>query len=427
MAFSVTDYFALCCLVQNLHLVEGPEFMKSSTNITNFDNLISFAILFQLVAVSSKNMLSSTIRQVNDYNVILNQIISVISILIYLRCIVKTKFRVSRSAAMIILSSFTFFSMTYLFNYELFSYEVVVSDFQVFVAYCLPLILFVPLMNDVETFLNNLYKAAYLLSMVAILTFFLVLLGLDTVNVYSMSYGGAAMIPSILLFSKAFKEKTLKDFFLASFCALAILAQGSRWPLLCIGTYVICKTIGNTLKSGKMIFFYIALIATIIILAWIYYIPILETLVLILEEFGLSSRSIKLFLQGKATYDSGRSHIYERLIPKLIQSPLVGYGAFGGVVALDGTSPHHFILDTWANFGIVFGTLILFIMLYKMMKSLLLYDGTSYAELVLIYSCMIWPKVTVAGRFWSEQAVWMVVALYIFRGKCLLGEKKKRS
>ena len=377
------------------------------------DRIIGFAIAFQIAAVACKNMLTSTLIIVNKFNTQLNIIISIISILLYLRCLSKLNFRLYIKSLYIILLTFIFITSTYLFNKELFTYEWVISDLLVYIAYCIPLLIFVPLINNPTTFLSYLYYASYIMSIVSIITFGLVLLGFETVKNYSMSYGAAVMIPSIFLFSKAFKEKSIRDYTLASVCTFAILAIGSRWPLLCIGAFLIYSVLSKTFSNKEHAILMLMIILFLLFLVNKYYIDILERVIIFLDQYGISSRSIRLILSGKATYDSGRSLIYKQLLLKLQDSPLLGYGAFGGIVALDGDTPHHFILDIWANFGYIFGSIILVISIYKTIKYFWIGKGTAYAELIAIYACMIWPKVLVGGRFWSAKEYWMLIALFL--------------
>lgn len=276
-----------------------------------------------------------------------------------------------------------------------------------------PLLIFVPLLYNPEILLNYLYKASYIMGILAFITFLFVTLGYETVHRYSMSYGAAVMMPSIFLFSKAFKDNLIKDYILASTCTAVILAIGSRWPLLCIGAFVIYGILSKTFTNKRQTVFLFIPIMVFLFLSYRYYTDILEGVAILLDGLGISSRSIRLFISGKATYDSGRSYIYERLLLKLKESPLLGYGAFGGIIALDGGTPHHFILDIWANFGYIFGSIILVLSIYKTVQHLRLSKGTAHSELILIYSCMIWPKSTVGGRFWSTEAYWMLIALFL--------------
>ena len=265
-------------------------------------------------------MLTSTLIIVNKFNTQLNIIISIISILLYLRCLSKLNFRLYIKSLYIILLTFIFITSTYLFNKELFTYEWVISDLLVYIAYCIPLLIFVPLINNPTTFLSYLYYASYIMSIVSIITFGLVLLGFETVKNYSMSYGAAVMIPSIFLFSKAFKEKSIRDYTLASVCTFAILAIGSRWPLLCIGAFLIYSVLSKTFSNKEHAILMLMIILFLLFLVNKYYIDILERVIIFLDQYGISSRSIRLILSGKATYDSGRSLIYKQLLLKLQDS-----------------------------------------------------------------------------------------------------------
>lgn len=391
------------------------------------DKIVRFTIIFQITLLACKNMFMTTLQAVFGLNVYLNTIIAIIMVILYAYCFLTIRFRIKTTSFFIILSAFVFFAFTYLFNNNLFNHHYVISALQIFVVYCIPSILLVPLIQDTDKLLKEFYFASYFMCIAALTCFLLVLAGVETVRSYSMSYGQAAMIPSIFLFSKAFKEGKVKDYILASLCTMSIVILASRWPLLCIGAFIIYGLVRKLHSNKKVLFFYITIIILTIFVLYSYYSDIMTRLDSILVKIGLNSRTIKFLMSDKIAYDSGRSQIHLELISKLKESPLLGYGAFGGNVLVG--LAHSFILDTWANFGFIFGSMILLYSIYMTIKRFWLNRASSYSELIAIYACMLWPKITIGESFWASEKYWMLISLLLLGGgmKSIVSKRTERS
>ena len=399
-----------------------PNINKKNESKAQYRNrIIGFTVVFQIALLASKNMVVSTLLFANKYNSILNVLIFGIMILIYARCFVKIGLRIHKKSFYIILASFIFFTITYLFNKQLFTYHYVTEALIAYLLYCLPLIILIPLLSKTDDLIKKFYTASYVMGFVTLTVFVLILLGFDTVKSYSMSYGAAAMIPSVFLFSRAFRENSLKDFIFAGTLIIAIFALGSRWPLLCIGSFVIYKLFSKASLNKRNR--WLLIISISILLAFIFLIKdsILMGLGAIFDKFGINSRSIILMLGDNMTYDSGRSEIHFILMERLKESPIIGYGAFGGNVIVG--LPHSFILDTWANFGFIFGTLILVFSIFMTIKRIVKNKGSSYGELIAIYACMIWPKMTIGESFWASNKYWMLMSLILLGSHIHLSKK----
>ena len=345
-------------------------------------------------------------------------LISVVTIPLFFFTLYLRGFSIRIGSLYIILSSFIFFLATYLVNYEFLAHDYVRSGLQFFVAYCIPLIIFVPLLTGADSLLNGFYQASYFMALVALVTFVLILLGARTVQGYSMSYGANTMVPTIFLFSKAFREDSFKDYVLAGACTVAVFVLGSRWPLICIGVFVIYGFTQKMLEKEKRRIAAIGLMAAIFLLIVTSYTEITTGLSIILDRFGLNSRTISLLLSGNIAYDSGRLRIHQQTVLKLSKSPLLGYGAFGGVTALGGESPHSLFLDTWANFGYFAGSVVLFYSIYMTITRFWINRGSSYGEMVAIYACMVWPRASIGGSFWTMEPYWMLISLFLLGNSC---------
>lgn len=383
----------------------------NSSHRKNQDEVVIFTIVFQITILASKNMIVTTLQAANNFNSLFNSLITVLMGILYIRCLVATKFRIRIESLYIVLLSASFIIITYLFNQKLFEYQYVRSAFEIFLVYCIPLIFFIPIIKDTDRLLKYFYIAAYFMCITAIICLFAIIAGAQTVRNYSMSYGKAAMIPCIFLISKAFKEDHILDYILAFTCTVAIFVLGSRWPLLCIGAFLF-YSITKKLYSNKKTFFpIISVLFITVLLSYLNYTELLRALSSTLSKIGINSRTLTFLLNDNLLFDSGRSDIHSTLLSKLYESPILGLGAFGGNVAV-GLS-HHFILDTWANFGFIFGSIILIYSILLTFDRYWSFRSSSYGELIMIYACMIWPKIMIGESFWSSDKYWMLISLII--------------
>lgn len=373
------------------------------------DEVLIFTIVFQIALLASKNMLVTTLQAANNLNIYFNLGTTLIMVVLYVKCFVTIRFRIKSASFLIIFLTVVFFTLTFAFNNNLFGYYYVRSSLVIFVTYCIPLILFVPLIQDIDKLLEDFYFASYFMVVTAIICFVLIIAGAETIRGYSMSFGKAAMIPAIFLFSKAFRKGRTRDYILATLSTIIIFILGSRWPLLCIGAFVIYGIVKKLNSNIKTFIFGSLSVISIAILLYINYNEILEGSNVLLSKIGVSSRTLTYLLNDSIVYDSGRSEIHSVLLFKLKESPLFGYGAFGGNVAVG--LPHSFLLDTWANFGFIFGSIILFFSIYMTLKRFWLNRTSAYGELVIIYACMIWPKINIGESFWSSDKYWMLISL----------------
>jgi hypothetical protein len=237
--------------------------------------------------------------------------------------------------------------------------------------------------------------------------------GMPTVDNYSMSYGKAAVVPCVVLFIQYLESKRKTDLFLFIGCTVAIITLGSRWPLMCIAAAISYGVIRYLVRRNKKKIFMIVLLLVLVIGYQYYSEHIIALILSVIANIGVNSRTINLLVSGQIAYSSSRTAIYDTLILRLKESPLIGFGAGGAYIALNDELAHNFFLDSAANFGYPLAILIIsgsaFLTIYHFLES----QFSSYRELIIIYACLFWPVVTVSQSFWSSDKYWMLISLFI--------------
>lgn len=160
---------------------------------------------------------------------------------------------------------------------------------------------------------------------------------------YSMSFGYGMLLPAMFLFTQQGYIDRMMSFLLFAL----ILMDGSRGPVVVLAIfyayYTLFMSSGKT-KKRMILVVAIAAIAAVMILPR-------------LESFQ-NSRTVFLLQEGELiSHDSGRDeHVYSIVRPKIMESPIVGWGIGGDRYFLDGSYSHNIFIEVFIHYGIFIGT-----------------------------------------------------------------------
>ena len=149
---------------------------------------------------------------------------------------------------------------------------------------------------------------------------------------------------------------------------------------------------------------------------------ILISLSKVLENAGISSRTINILLSGAeaVTNNTGRSVIWGNCQKAIIEKPWTGYGIGGErnlyllgtqyISVLGGVYAHNFCYEILLDFGVVIGSLVLLIIAWKslcIMKS---------NRLVLIKQLFTILFLATAFKLWFSSSIWSDIDVYVCLG-----------
>ena len=160
---------------------------------------------------------------------------------------------------------------------------------------------------------------------------------------YNMSFGYCMLLPAMFLFT----QQGYIDKFMSFMLFALILVDGSRGPVVVLAIFYTYYTL--FLSSGKtkkrMV-----LIVAVAVWAAMMILPRLESF--------QNSRTMFLLKEGELiSYDSGRDEdVYSVILPKIMESPIVGWGIGGDRYFLDGSYSHNIFIEVFIHYGIFFGT-----------------------------------------------------------------------
>lgn len=387
--------------------------------LKNNINYFKYAFIFSSSLLMMKNILITGSSFLYSNNTKLNILLILLTVFIYFYAIYKEKhFIINIRAMFILILIFIFWLVTFCFNTSLLAYSYVLEDIQSFMIYSIPAFLFLPLVDDYNELMNILYKIRYLFLAVLLFTLFLIFFngvvqgsGSRYMS-YSMAFGRALILPTIVFISSWFNKGNIFDLFCSGLFCLSIVLIGSRFPLLCIGSFILIKLFFNLKNNPKKTLLFLSLLLIIFIFLIFGGTYINNVFNLIFSKFGIRSRGLSILLSGNLGTDSGRFIIYEELISQLNKHPFLGYGAFGGIVALNNGLSHSLILDIFSNLGYLGGVLFLlwfisrFAKLWKSSK-----NNMSKKEYILICICMFAPICLIQSSLWSANYLWYLLVM----------------
>lgn len=159
----------------------------------------------------------------------------------------------------------------------------------------------------------------------------------------------------------ALEKKSVKTIFVAAIGSVFILSMGSRGPVLSCVVFALLFYItsqkGRALKKILLIGFIGGVVLVFL------QTEIWEEFLLWIRELivriNLSPRVIDAILYDAAAgSNQEREKIYEVIISYIKQRPFLGYGIYGEWSMIN-YSAHQMVLELWAHYGVIFGTIIL--------------------------------------------------------------------
>ena len=391
--------------------------MMKNDNITKFRNvLLSKAFVSTNSLLLIKTILIAGSQYLYSINDTLNIIVAIYSILAYSIALFRIKKIVfSKAQIIILLGIAVLWLITYLVNPVVYTFSYAQEEMKFFFVYALPALVFLPMISSCETIWIELKKRRWLFLIITLLTVFLMLRtgniqgSSSRVAEYSMSFGRALILPTLLFLSMWYKERKIVDLIGAIIVSIFIFLFGSRFPLLCILFFILWKSLFGKITKRKIIIFLMLCILFAVLIIYRY------KLVLLLSSFlnvlGINSRSLVLIASGSFGYDDGRIEIYRSMIELINKSPIIGYGAFGGNYITNNGLSHSFVFDTFANLGYVVGGLIMIASLVRFYKMYKKRKGFYSREFIIICLCQFLPTAIIQTSLWRATNYWYLVAL----------------
>lgn len=382
----------------------------------NNDKDLAFFLFLFFFLTTAKNMLSINMTVLHRFTGIMNLAVYAVLLLMIVRLIVIQGyfFRINRTSLFILSGIVFFWVVSFVINRGIIRYSYIRGELKSFLVYALIGLIIFPLLNDPGIVLKYFYKYSYLMAGILFLGFVLFRLGggLDENGfTYSMSYGNNAVMICLIFLSKFMKQRHPVDVIMAAFCGLCVFLIGSRFPLLYIAAFIAVRIFLSLQLSLRIIF--AAVTGSLLTACYVNLQSVLDILALLVSWIPIESRTLSMLQTGAIAYDSGRELIHQKLFQRINESPFLGYGAGGAIIALDGEAAHSFVYDCIGTFGWCFGLLFLMLTFIPILKACYKQHRTNTGELMLILACGFFPTIFIQTSLWGAYRFWWLAALAI--------------
>jgi hypothetical protein len=276
---------------------------------------------------------------------------------------------------------------------------------------CLPAFIYSMAIVDWSILKQIMKKASLIVFIFGTFLGILIFSGRASAGTYSMSLSYYMLLPTIMYLDELLDKLSLKAFFISAVSLLVILALGSRGAVLCILVFVALKHIRFDLKMNYFrAIYYVFSLGTIIII-YMNLDRIFAFLYRTLLGYGINSRSLNLFLREEVSL-SGRDRLFENVYQEVFNNPFLGIGIGGDRRILGGGYVHNIFLEIAANFGIIFGAVLIMFLILLIIKCLLIKDNGKYSVFT-IWISIGFAHLMVSSSYLTDIKFWIMLGLII--------------
>lgn len=277
----------------------------------------------------------------------------------------------------------------------------------------LPIFLYTLSIKNFLVFKKAMKKASYIIFVVGLLLGVFIFLGRASVGVYSMPLSYYMLLPAIMFMDGLLDEFSFKDLIFTGISLLIILSLGARGPILCILIFVLLKLFKpNSKRTLRRVIVYFSLIC-LGAFALIFLDEIVRYTYDSLLKIGIRSRTLSLFLRD-GIHLSGRDRIYKNIISEIMENPILGIGLAGDRRILYGNNAyvHNIFIELIGNFGLLFGSIVIFIILSLIISSFISKDKQIY-ELTIIWLSLGFIHLLISSSYIIDIKFWIFMGLTI--------------
>jgi len=230
------------------------------------------------------------------------------------------------------------------------------NPFYLIFLYSLPCYIFVRKLRDYKYFQKVLVKFSYAIVIMSIVVF---IFGGDVHGKQYMMFSYNMLLQLlVLVYHKPKRLKWLYKIFLAgSICIFAI--GGARGALVSFVAVVVLYNFMTMCLDRKNVVLLLLMVVAIAMFVFVRE-QIISWMTDILKSFSLESRTLEYIIQGQFLDDSYRIAIYSASWEYI---DMLGHGLRGDRAFLGGSYVHNIFIELWMDFGWIFGTLIIALLL----------------------------------------------------------------
>ena len=225
------------------------------------------------------------------------------------------------------------------------------------------------------------------------------------------------LLPSLLyLVYWAFEKRKIVYWVIAVISLPIIFIFGTRGPMLACAVFLAFELFFKVFLNKSLLLKILFVGAGIFVFWLLFFSDALVQLAQFLskkfEAYGFSTRIFDYFLEGDIAHSSGRDEIYDSAINAIFQSPAFGYGIMGDRVVTNAVYVHNIVLEFWCQFGLVFGTLLLGVVIIIPIRALYLErQNPSGFYFILMLACIVFTKLMLSGSYITEMYLFLLLGI----------------
>lgn len=311
----------------------------------------------------------------------------------------------------------------------MFNANIIQSNVLLLVLLYFPVFLLFQQRIDLEVLMKYLWRGSLITLLLAIVVFVTLLSSKSSVDYMSFAY--MMLSPIMICFIEGWRKKGI-------LLAFPVIASGVLFVIGCRGAavalaffLVVCFLDLYFRGGGTVRHLFVKLIMVIgAVLIGLNLNFIMKKMVILLDSFGFSSRTLEALLLGKGLFirSDGRQSIWKQAIDSI---GIMGKGLFGDrTVILDEyhnpVYPHNFILEVMVDFGMVIGSILVLSFIVLVIKAVFKsYKSNDMQKIQMTYAMLtiLLIKHMVSASFLTSFDFWFYIGLamnlIIYSNDCL--------
>lgn len=277
---------------------------------------------------------------------------------------------------------------------------------------CIPFLVLVSLVDDYTCLYRYLYKSSYVNTALLLPYLFLT----QGSIVYSMPASYQLLFCTLIhindFFQKNSKWKGLKCILIVVEIAF-IFVRGARGPLLCLAVFVILKLL-TEFSSNKQALFFTIVGVIVCAVAFVHFDALLSGIGVLLNRFGLYSRTYEQFAADAILSDSGRNVLQSHAIELIRENPLWGYGVSADMKLIGGQYTHNIFLELVFDFGVIVGSVFFLVITAFVVETVFMQRGIE-KELRMLFIPMGYVMLFVSGTYLQSIYLFILLGIALHR------------
>lgn len=386
---------------------------------TDYEGRLGFLFCIIVMGLFVRNVTYMTAFISNGNKELISVIVKAVILLVIAFCLPAIINRIDGNTGLVLMMGASFVIMHILIFTD--NNSVFLGTLNTFCTTILPAAICVHLIYDYERFYTGLIKTAVLISSINMLFLLSFFLGNYGGSEYSMGYSQSLVFPTNVLISLYFKDDrknytNLLHLVLITANVLSIVVFGSRGAIVSIAFFTIIMFISsenyNINKKAQRII----LIIFFVLISVVFSRQILQFAVRILNQIGMSSRTLDLLAANGFLTDNGRMDIWTALIEKIKDSPFIIRGINADQLLQTGfyhnsNYAHNLFLELIYSFGIIIGGALSVWFINRFIKTLKTNVQNDQEMIRLLSMSSFFPICIWSGSLWTDMYCWVWLAI----------------